>query len=324
LRSLALGLSVCLAAAVALADASTPSGLAVLPFAGSGEEGSLSGLESRLAERIGAISALRVVPPAKTGARPVASLEASQVRDWAERLAVDSIVLGRTEAEADGQRVTVDLHSGHSGGPVAQHQLLVKNAEDVDRVATELAEALLGDLGVPLSAPLPGVGAPAQAAAAPQDEGSEDDGTGLFSVGSGNEPLSIDSEELELTEQGENRHLIFRRNVRVTQGDIQLLTEKLEAFYESGSSQPERLIATGQVRVLQGDRRARCDRAVYRRADQTVECTGHAELIQHCDRVRGPTIRFDLERDHVRVLGGASVLIVPESEDGTGCRKEGS
>ena len=56
---------------------------------------------------------------------------------------------------------------------------------------------------------------------------------------------------------------IFTHNVQVTQGDIDLQADRLEAFYPEGSSQPERLEAEGNVRVVQADRRARCERATY-------------------------------------------------------------
>jgi lipopolysaccharide export system protein LptA len=321
MRGLALALCLALATAdLAGADEPQPTGVAVMPFGG---EDSLTAapLAERLAERMAARTSLRVVPPSKTGAAAVSTLDAAQVRSWAELLAVQSILLGSVDPDGDAQSVEVGLRSGHSGGPMASHRVRMQGVGDFDRAVDELADALLADLGAPAAAPLPGVGAPASQASAEVDvQDDEADGDkGLFSVGAGDEPLSIDSEELELTEQGENRHLIFRRNVRVTQGDIQLLTEKLEAFYEAGSSQPERLVATGRVRVVQGERRARCDRAVYQRSDQTVVCTGRAELVQQCDRVRGPKIQFDLDRDHVRVLGGASVVIVPDSADGSGC-----
>ena len=87
-------------------------------------------------------------------------------------------------------------------------------------------------------------------------------------------------------------------------------------FHPPGRSQPERLTATGHVTVRQGERRARCQKATYVRADQTIQCQGNAEVTQGCDRVRGREIEFDLERDRVRVNGSASVLIQPEGPEG--------
>ena len=298
------------------------SGIAVAPFASSAEAASTAvAVSNRLAERIAERSAVRVVPPQKTGMVAVPDLETEQTRAWSERLAVDSIVVGSVESVAGAHEVAIDVRSGHSGGPISRHRVRVANLGDVDRAAGELADAVMDALGIALAEPLPAVAAeaPESPERAAGDGGRSRD---LFSLESGDEPLSIDSDELELTERGENRHLIFRRNVRVTQGDMELRTEELEAFYESGFSQPQRLVATGQVRVRQGERRARCDRAIYRRADQTVECIGHAELVQRCDRVRGQTIRFDLDRDRVWVLGGASVVITPDAADSEGCAVE--
>ena len=136
----------------------------------------------------------------------------------------------------------------------------------------------------------------------------------------GDEPITIQSDELEVIQQDDSRHIIFDRNVLVTQGDVTLRSEKLDAYYSAGASQPDRLVATGRVRVSQGDRKGRCERAVYRRADQTLVCSGRAEVVQGCERLRGSKIEFDLARDRVRVTGAASVLIQPDAADGTsGC-----
>ena len=61
--------------------------------------------------------------------------------------------------------------------------------------------------------------------------------------------MEIRSDELQVITVDGNRHIIFERNVRVTQGDITLLTDHLEAFYTSGDSRPERLEAKWIDRV---------------------------------------------------------------------------
>ena len=125
-----------------------------------------------------------------------------------------------------------------------------------------------------------------------------------------------------MREQGESRHFVFTRNVRVAQGDITLTTDRLDAYYSDGASQPERLVATGNVRVRQQDWEGRCDEAVYLRSEQRVVCSGAAELVQGCDRVRGREIAFDLERDRVRVSGAASLVIHPGDADETACEEQ--
>ena len=119
--------------------------------------------------------------------------------------------------------------------------------------------------------------------------------------------------------QDGGRRLVFSQNVEVLQGDVSLNADRLEAIYPQGASQPERLLASGHVLVVQGDRRARCDEAIYERGPYTIVCRGKAEVLQACDRVRGEEIEFDLERERVRVTGAASVVIQSEDDGPTGC-----
>lgn len=320
LLALLLGVGALPAAAF---DPNLPS-IAVMPFSGSAPDAPTGTLVAgRLAQQLEQTSVVRVVPPGKVGVAPGALAEAEQVREWARRLRVGSVLLGRTFLSDSGQVVEITLLSGHSGGPIAEHRGSFQGPADLERVAGELATALLADLDVEAKADLPtaeagadlpALGVTASDVAAP----AEGKGNGMVFTDS-DEPLSIDSDELELIEEDHSRLFIFTHNVRVQQGDIELTTEKLEAFYESGKSQPQRLIATGDVHVTQGERHATCDRAVYEREAGTVVCTGRAELVQRCDRVRGPRIQFDLENERVRVLGGASVVIQPDSAEQQGC-----
>jgi lipopolysaccharide transport protein LptA len=132
-------------------------------------------------------------------------------------------------------------------------------------------------------------------------------------------PIEINAEEAEIVDRGEDRKLVFQRNVRVRQGNIRLASDLLEAEYRKGEPEPDRLIAKGSVQVDQGFRRARCDRAVYLRAEQTLSCNGRAELVQGCDVVRGDSIEFDLAGDQAHVLGAASIVIRPGEADGKRC-----
>ena len=110
--------------------------------------------------------------------------------------------------------------------------------------------------------------------------------------------------------------MIFTANVHVAQADIQIESDRLEAFYPKGEKQPDRLIATGHVRMTQGDVEARCDHATYERITQQLVCKGNAELRDGDNRVAGAVIEFDLEHEVVKVTGGASVLIYPKSAEG--------
>jgi lipopolysaccharide transport protein LptA len=129
-------------------------------------------------------------------------------------------------------------------------------------------------------------------------------------------PVSIQSDALEATDSGGLRTLVFDRNVEVRQGDLQLRTAHLEAVYPAGAKQPSHLRARGGVRVTQGGREARCDRAAYDRGAERIRCTGHAVMRDGADEIHGDSIVFDLAARRVIVEGGARVAVTPSGEGG--------
>ena len=112
------------------------------------------------------------------------------------------------------------------------------------------------------------------------------------------QPLSIHSDELEASQTGGARRLVFSKNVKVEQGDLQLESARLEAFYPENASQPDRLVASGDVHVVQGTREARCDEAIYYRTEDLSGVRGpcRASRWRRSRRRRG---------DRVRPRGGA-------------------
>jgi lipopolysaccharide transport protein LptA len=149
------------------------------------------------------------------------------------------------------------------------------------------------------------------------------EGGGPFSLGAfdRNAPVVIRADVLEATERSGRRVLEFRRNVEVQQGSLLLRAERLSAVYPPDTKQPSRLEAEGGVAVSEGQREARCDRAVYDRLAQSLDCLGHASLRDGEDRVAGDSIRFDLARRSVRVEGGTELWFEPPE---AGSAKDGA
>lgn len=258
------------------------------------------------------------------------------MRQWADRNSVDRVVVGRTARRpAGGVDVQVELRSGHSGAAEADYQLEAESEPELSAAVGELAVLILADAaeasggveraveGDAEADALPPVGTPASTARTPKASSESDDGRMALLPGErSDDPISINSDELEVLPQDGGRRLVFSRNVVVVQGDIQLRANRLEAIYPQGASQPDSLHATGSVFVNQGDREARCDDATYVRLSDTIFCRGKAEVVQGCDRVRGREIAFDLANDRVRVSGAASVVIQNDAVPGDCPRSE--
>jgi lipopolysaccharide transport protein LptA len=125
-------------------------------------------------------------------------------------------------------------------------------------------------------------------------------------------PISISADELEALSRKGQRQLEFRGHVQVTQAELSLRSDRLQAFYPPGGSQPERLVAEGSVQLVQGESRARCDHATYDVTREQLVCRGNAELQDGQNSLRGDSVEFDLAEERVVVKGNASVVIHPE------------
>lgn len=303
-RGIAIALAVALVGGAAAAPARAAARLVLGPIATA--EGGEPGLAARLRDAVAADPSFALIAPtgeaaAAEGAVPPRA-DADRVRAWSRAAGGAPVLVG--EVGAGGARL--ELRSGHSGGVAEAWDVPSgSGAAEIERVLASVRNAVLE-----MEGPAVGTGPPE----------TVEDAAGRATLRR-DEPISIRSEQLDVISQEGRRHLVFRDRVVVRQGDIELRTERLDAFYAPGDSQPERLVARGKVEVVQGDRVAHCDEAVYVRADDTVVCSGRAELVQGCDVVRGERLEFDLEREHFRVTGAASVELGGE---GAACPPAGA
>jgi lipopolysaccharide export system protein LptA len=272
-----------------------------------------------LADRIGTRGVHAVVGPGELGAAASnAEPTPAQIQSWAAAAAVSTIAVGRSTWIGGRQSIDVRLRTGDSGGLlgtyVAEATTPEELASGLDRLAGEIVEAtvawLKGSGASAATAPVSAAGS----AREPRERREPRDSP--FGIGGfqSDQPLSIRADELEASQSGGSRRLVFKKGVRVQQADLTLESARLEAFYPEKASQPDRLVATGGVHVVQGEREARCDQATYFRADERLVCQGNAELRDGEDRVSGAQIEFDLAAERVVVTGGANVLFHPEPE----------
>jgi lipopolysaccharide transport protein LptA len=124
-------------------------------------------------------------------------------------------------------------------------------------------------------------------------------------VGEPREPIEIQADTLDAQTVSGGRRLSFSGHVNAVQGEISLQCERLEAFYPSGASEPDKLIAKGGIRVKQRDRTASCDEAVFYRSEDKLVCTGNpAELTEECNRAEAERITFYLDSEKVEMVRG--------------------
>jgi len=128
------------------------------------------------------------------------------------------------------------------------------------------------------------------------------------------QPLSITADELEAIEEPDGRRrLVFNRQVNIDQGGLKVQSDRLEAHYAANATQPDRLVASGNVRVRQEKRELSCANATYYPAKERLVCSGNALLRDGANRVSGKTIEILFDEDRILVTG-ATVNVAPDKK----------
>ena len=130
-----------------------------------------------------------------------------------------------------------------------------------------------------------------------------------------NQPITITSNNMEARKK-ENL-VIFRGDVVAQQKDYTLYSRELHVYYADGQEIKE-MIATGDVRIVQADKVATGEKAVYTKVNRAVVLTGNPQVEQDCDVVKGEKIIIYLDEDKSVVEGSGDnrvkVIMHPKDE----------
>ena len=111
-------------------------------------------------------------------------------------------------------------------------------------------------------------------------------------------PVDIRSEKLKVFHR--DRYAVFSGNVVADRSDVQLFCDELRAEYDE-KGLIERLICSGNVKVLMGTKEAHGREAVFDNRTEVVTITGDPWLKDGEDIMRGEIIFFGLADDTVDV-----------------------
>jgi lipopolysaccharide transport protein LptA len=289
--------------------------IGVAPFESQAAPGAaVPDVATLVADRLGTRGVRKVVGPAQLGAPANIDASASEVQGWAREAELDAVLLGRSTRVGDALSVEVRLLSGASGELASSYTRDIATPGELEASLEGLVDEVLAGLdGLPSSAE------PAPAVSSGVSIGSEGSPFG-FQKWNSKDPLKINSDQLEAVQKDGKRKLVFKQNVHVQQGDLSIRCGLLEAFYPKDGNQPERLVAKGQVRMVQTseDQAASCDLAIYDRTRDRFTCKGNASFRDGDNTLRGSEIEVDLARETVKVKGGAQLFIHPDAMKGNG------
>lgn len=121
------------------------------------------------------------------------------------------------------------------------------------------------------------------------------------------QPITIKSNELST--DSKSRTATFTGKVVARQGDLTIYSDKLVVYYKASGGDLDRVEASGNVRVVQGDRLATAREGVYQSAEQKIVLTGDPKVIQGDNTVSGKVITYFVDEEKSVVTGGPDARV---------------
>jgi lipopolysaccharide export system protein LptA len=130
-------------------------------------------------------------------------------------------------------------------------------------------------------------------------------------------PIDITSDMVE----ADQKQVTFKGNVVAKQEDVTLYANTLVIIYDQGTKKLKEIIATGNVKVVQQDRRATGQKVTFDQDQNKVTLDGDAVVREGTNVIRGERITFYVEEERSVVepeKGGRVITSItpPPKEEG--------
>jgi lipopolysaccharide export system protein LptA len=139
-----------------------------------------------------------------------------------------------------------------------------------------------------------------------------------FSKNSSKEPVEITADRLEADDVAKS--LVFIGHAVAKQGDVTINSDRLTIYYAAQGGDLDRIIAEGNVRIVQGERVATGNRAEYFRGEDRMVLSGSPRVAEGANSVQGSEIVLYLKENRSVVMGGQSgrvnAVFQPQKGDG--------
>ena len=145
-----------------------------------------------------------------------------------------------------------------------------------------------------------------------------------FDLRESSQPIRIKSDGLEWDYKG--YVVTFKGNVIANHEDVTLYSDRMVIYYDETTSEVTQIVAEGAVRIVQSDRRATGEKAIFYNTQKKIVLTGRPVVRQGKSVVIGEKITILIDRDWVEVER-ADVTISPEEieeKSGPSSQREGT
>ena len=147
---------------------------------------------------------------------------------------------------------------------------------------------------------------------------AEDEGRGAIGLDLqlSSAPIRVSAKMLEWDHKGHKA--TFHEEVVAQQEELAIHSDDLIVYFNNEDTDITRLVSRGNVRIVQMDRRASCEEAVYDRIENRIVLTGNPVIRQGENEVKGDRIIFYVAENRSVVEGGETgrvrVTLIPEKE----------
>jgi len=121
-------------------------------------------------------------------------------------------------------------------------------------------------------------------------------------------PTTVTADSLRLDMS--KRYGVFSGNVKVEGTDFNLTSKELEVFFDS-KSKVERLVAMGDVRIIQPNRETTANKADYDVRTNKILLTGSPKIDENGKIITAQEIVIDRTDNSLKTSGGKTTLKIP-------------
>lgn len=119
-------------------------------------------------------------------------------------------------------------------------------------------------------------------------------------------PVEIKGQRAEL--ENNPRKIIYTGDVIAVRGDVTMYSDKLEGFFDKEGKELDRIVATGQVKIVQGTKIITAKNAVYYEKEQKVILTGEPVCRDEENVLKGSEITYYFNQERIIVEDAETVL----------------
>lgn len=123
-------------------------------------------------------------------------------------------------------------------------------------------------------------------------------------------PVEVTAESLSVNQS--DGSAVFEGKVDISQGDMRMTADQVNVHYTDDNQAIERLVATGNVLLVQGTDAAEADEAVYSIESGNVVMTGNVTVLQAATTISADKMILNLNNNTAQLVGRVKTVLKSE------------